>query len=171
MPNVRVKRRAIRILQPVSAEAPVAPITNDLVDRTRADLVEGRPPITTVPRVYELPPQYEGGPVPGYTGGGFAALQPTLAAAARANGLPESWASSPALGELLRRESSFNPGAQNPTSTAYGLFQFLDKTWGTVGATKTADPYGQALAGLRYIQQRYGTPEAALAFHTRKGWY
>src|SRR5690606_9261952 len=39
-----------------------------------------------------------------------------------------------ALIELVRRESGWNPTAQNPTSTAYGLFQFLNSTWAGVGA-------------------------------------
>lgn len=76
-----------------------------------------------------------------------------------------------ALSLLLGKESSWNPNAQNPTSTAYGLFQFLDSTWGTVGATKTSDPRAQTVAGLKYIQQRYGSPSAALAFHRANNWY
>jgi SLT domain-containing protein len=41
------------------------------------------------------------------------------------------------------------------------MFQFLDSTWATVGAKKTADPYAQAQAGLRYIASVYGSPAAA----------
>ena len=62
------------------------------------------------------------------------------------------------LETLWHRESGWNPNAQNPTSTAYGVAQFLDKTWTTVGAIKTADPAQQITAGLDYIAQRYGTP-------------
>lgn len=76
----------------------------------------------------------------------------------------------PALEELVQRESSWNPTAQNPTSTAFGLFQFLDSTWKNYG-TKTSDPAAQAQAGLAYIRDRYGSPAAALAFHDRKNWY
>ena len=75
-----------------------------------------------------------------------------------------------ALEELVQRESSWNPNAQNPTSTAFGLFQFLDKTWGKYGK-KTSDPRAQAAAGLAYIRDRYGDPRSALSFHDRKGWY
>ena len=56
-----------------------------------------------------------------------------------------------ALSTLIQKESSWNPNAQNPTSTAYGLFQFLNSTWASVGATKTSDPRLQAVAGLKYI--------------------
>ncbi len=72
---------------------------------------------------------------------------------------------------LLTRESGWNPKAQNPTSTAYGLFQFLNGTWGTVGATKTSDPKKQLEAGLKYIQQRYGDVRGARSFWERNHWY
>lgn len=76
-----------------------------------------------------------------------------------------------ALEELVQRESSWNPNAQNPTSTAFGLFQFLNSTWAGVGAQKTSDPAAQARAGLQYIRNRYGSPQAALSFHDRNNWY
>jgi hypothetical protein len=41
-------------------------------------------------------------------------------------GVPADWA--PLLSEIVRRESSYNPGAKNPTSTAYGYGQFLAST-------------------------------------------
>jgi SLT domain-containing protein len=66
-----------------------------------------------------------------------------------------------ALYNLVQGESGWNPNAQNPTSTAYGLFQFLNSTWGSVGARKTSDPGAQIVAGFRYIQQRYGSPMGA----------
>lgn len=76
-----------------------------------------------------------------------------------------------ALDELVRRESSWNPEADNPTSTAFGLFQFLDGTWAGTGIGRTSDPHRQTDAGLIYIQQRYGSPSAALAFHDRNNYY
>jgi len=76
----------------------------------------------------------------------------------------------PALEQLVQKESSWNPNAQNPTSTAFGLFQFLDKTWGKYGR-KTSDPAAQAQAGLAYIRDRYGDPRNALKFHQRNNWY
>lgn len=76
-----------------------------------------------------------------------------------------------ALNALIMKESGYNPNAQNPHSTAYGIFQFLNSTWKGVGATKTADAAAQTAAGLRYIRQRYGTPSRALQFHLGHGWY
>jgi hypothetical protein len=75
-----------------------------------------------------------------------------------------------ALERLVQKESSWNPNAQNPTSTAYGLFQFLDGTWGAYGQ-KTSDPRLQAQYGLQYIKDRYGDPQNALAFHNAHNWY
>src|SRR5690606_28734878 len=72
---------------------------------------------------------------------------------------------------LLMKESGFNNTAQNPTSTAYGMFQFLDSTWGGYGIRKTSDPRLQAIAGGRYIRARYGNPSRALAFHLAHNWY
>ncbi|APC43295.1 hypothetical protein Joe_55 [Streptomyces phage Joe] len=78
-----------------------------------------------------------------------------------------------ALEDLWTRESSWNPDAQNPTSTAYGIAQFLDSTWAGYGIAKTSDARLQIKAGLRYIAARYGTPSNALAFWLRQSphWY
>jgi phage-related protein len=76
-----------------------------------------------------------------------------------------------ALYAVIMRESGFNNNAQNPTSTAYGMFQFLDGTWGAYGASKTSDPSAQTAAGLNYIASRYGSPEGALAHEQTYGWY
>jgi len=66
-----------------------------------------------------------------------------------------------AIVKLLGGESSWNPTIKNPTSSAYGLFQFLDSTWATVGGRKTSNPGEQAEYGFRYIKQRYGDPMGA----------
>ena len=73
--------------------------------------------------------------------------------------------------ELIWRESKWKPNAQNPRSTAFGLGQFLNSTWETVDCIKTADPYIQIDCTIAYIESRYGSPEEALKFHTRKNWY
>ena len=75
-----------------------------------------------------------------------------------------------ALNWLVSHESSWNPNAQNPTSSAYGLFQVLDGTWNGFGP-KTSDPAKQAQYGLEYIKQRYGSPEKAKAFWEGHHWY
>jgi SLT domain-containing protein len=68
-------------------------------------------------------------------------------------------------------ESGFRNTAQNPTSTAYGMFQFLNSTWAGYGVGKTSDPRLQTVAGLRYIASKYGTPANAWAFHLAHNWY
>lgn len=77
----------------------------------------------------------------------------------------------PALLELVNRESGFDNLAQNPRSTAFGLFQFIRSTWGAYGYEQTSDPIIQIEAGLDYIEKRYGTPQKALQFHNINHWY
>lgn len=67
-----------------------------------------------------------------------------------------------ALNQLEMHEAGYNPNAQNPVSSAYGLGQFLDSTWAGYGP-KTSDPKLQALYMLRYIKGRYGDPINAWA--------
>lgn len=76
-----------------------------------------------------------------------------------------------ALVWVIDHESSWSNTAQNPSSTAYGLFQFLDPTWASVGGKKTSDPTIQAQLGLKYIKSRYGDPIKAKAFWQSHHWY
>lgn len=73
--------------------------------------------------------------------------------------------------KLGMKESGWRNTAQNPTSTAYGIGQFLDSTWRGYGIPKTSDPAQQVEAMARYIKARYGSPAAALAFHNSHNWY
>lgn len=85
-----------------------------------------------------------------------------------------SWAYNADLHELLRRESTWNPNAINDSSHACGLFQFLPCRWDySMGPPERvyATAYVQSIAGVRYIEQRYGTPAAALDFHDANNWY
>ncbi|SFL04965.1 transglycosylase SLT domain-containing protein [Geodermatophilus ruber] len=75
------------------------------------------------------------------------------------------------LENLWGKESGWNPNAQNRTSTAYGIPQFLDSTWASTGIAKTSDGYRQIDAGLIYIESRYGSPCAAWAHSQAKNWY
>jgi hypothetical protein len=75
------------------------------------------------------------------------------------------------LEKLWGKESGWNPNAQNPTSTAYGIPQFLDSTWKSTGIAKTSDGYRQIDAGLVYIENRYGSPCGAWAHSQSTGWY
>jgi hypothetical protein len=76
-----------------------------------------------------------------------------------------------ALNYVMMRESGYNSTAQNPTSSAYGMFQFLDSTWKSYGVSKTSDPTQQAIGGDRYITARYGDPIAAAAHEQAYNWY
>lgn len=69
------------------------------------------------------------------------------------------------------REVTWNPMADNPTSSAFGIAQFLDSTWRTVGGQRTADPNRQMDYGMQYIQQKFGNPRNALQFHLQHNWY
>ena len=67
------------------------------------------------------------------------------------------------LDELWFKESRWNPKADNPKSTAYGIPQILKMT--------ETNPFKQIDRGLRYIEHKHGTPCKALSFHNRKGYY
>jgi hypothetical protein len=75
------------------------------------------------------------------------------------------------LENLWGKESGWNPNAQNPTSTAYGIPQFLNSTWAGTGIAKTSDGYRQIDAGLIYIDSRYGSPCAAWSHSKANNWY
>ena len=75
------------------------------------------------------------------------------------------------LENLWGKESGWNPNAQNPSSTAYGIPQFLNSTWASTGIAKTSDGYRQIDAGLIYIDGRYGSPCGAWSHSQATGWY
>lgn len=68
-----------------------------------------------------------------------------------------------ALNALIMGESGWNNNAQNPTSTAYGIGQFLNSTWATVGLQKSSDAGTQIAGLLQYVRQSYGDPINALS--------
>jgi hypothetical protein len=75
------------------------------------------------------------------------------------------------LENLWGKESGWNPNAQNPSSTAYGIAQFLNSTWAGTGIAKTSDGYRQIDAGLIYIEKRFGSPCGAWSHSQANGWY
>jgi hypothetical protein len=75
------------------------------------------------------------------------------------------------LESLWGRESGWNPNAQNPNSSAYGIPQFLDSTWASTGIAKTSNGYRQIDAGLAYVDSRYGSPCGAWSHSQSSGWY
>lgn len=82
-----------------------------------------------------------------------------------------------ALLALLNAESGWDPEAQNPVSTAFGIGQFLDSTWETVGCVKTSDPQKQIDCTLLYIEKNYGNATEAWRMWRYRlnnqghGWY
>jgi hypothetical protein len=99
-------------------------------------------------------------------------FQTHMSQAVKKYGVPASWV--PALTELIRRESSFNPKAKNPKSTAYGYGQFLKSTRSAYEKKTGLDydnPVHQIVMMAQYVKDRYGTPEKALAFWNRNRWY
>jgi Transglycosylase SLT domain len=75
------------------------------------------------------------------------------------------------LEHLWGRESGWDPNAQNKTSTAYGIAQFLNSTWQMTGIAKTSDGYRQIDAGLVYLDKAYGSPCGGWAHSQATGWY
>jgi len=83
------------------------------------------------------------------------------------------------LDQLLTRESGWRVNAQNHSSGAFGLFQFMPSTWGNYKLPyKPKDAYTQMKAGLRYLSKRYGSPCGGWNFwkkqagkDLRGGWY
>ena len=69
-----------------------------------------------------------------------------------------------ALYELVNNESGWNPHADNPTSSAAGLFQKMTNLHGPLEPTIE----GQIMWGLNYIKDRYGSPSQALAHWRRR---
>ena len=79
----------------------------------------------------------------------------------------------PCLYELWMRESNWRPKAKNKESTAMGIPQLLDSTWENIKHKPTWDGNKQVLAGLAYLDHRYGKKGIcrAYAHHLAKGWY
>ena len=74
-----------------------------------------------------------------------------------------------ALEKLLHNESNWQLHADNPSSTAFGLFQFMSFTAEAYNVDhpdwngRTPSLTDQTEAGLRYISDRYGSPSRALS--------
>jgi hypothetical protein len=64
---------------------------------------------------------------------------------------------------LWTRESRWDPRADNPRSSAYGIPQLLK--------LKEKDPYKQIDRGLKYISHRHSNPCNAWAYHKKTGHY
>lgn len=67
------------------------------------------------------------------------------------------------LNSLWGKESAWNPEADNPHSTAYGIAQMLNE--------KSQNPVKQISNGLVYIKHRYNKPCNAWAYWKRNKHY
>jgi hypothetical protein len=74
------------------------------------------------------------------------------------------------LNALYISESNWNPRADNPTSSAYGIPQALTETHDLPDDYMT-NPVTQIRWGLGYIRSAYGTPCAAWQFKQANNWY
>ncbi len=73
---------------------------------------------------------------------------------------------------IVMKESTWNPRATNASSGAYGLVQALPASkMASAGSDWKTNPATQAKWGVKYMNDRYGSPCAALAAHHKQGWY
>jgi resuscitation-promoting factor RpfB len=76
------------------------------------------------------------------------------------------------LNLLWSQESSWNVHALNAYSGAYGIPQAVPGSrMAAAGPNWESNARTQILWGLRYIKERYGTPEAAWNHELSTGWY
>lgn len=77
---------------------------------------------------------------------------------------------------IIDGESNGIPTAKNPQSSAFGIGQMIRSNRELYGKKfgfdpNTTDPQQQITMMKAYIQDRYGSPEAAAAFKRKHGWY
>ncbi|MFC5911009.1 transglycosylase SLT domain-containing protein [Streptacidiphilus monticola] len=74
--------------------------------------------------------------------------------------------------EIISHESGWNVYATNPSSGAYGLGQALPGSkMASAGADWRTNPATQIRWALDYMNQTYGSPNAAWAFWQAHNWY
>lgn len=107
-----------------------------------------------------------GAPLSGASGSNEAIMKQT---AAQFGWTGSEWS---ALYNVEMREAGFNLTAQNPSSGAYGMAQFINgpSEYAQYGGNSTTAS-GQAFAMCEYIRQRYGRPSVAWAHEQSYGWY
>lgn len=86
-------------------------------------------------------------------------------------GVPASWQDS--LRFIVAKESSGRVDARNPVHSARGLFQLTAANYhlNPKGAASFGNAVEEAQGGIRYIKQRYGTADNAVAFWHQHHWY
>ena len=76
-----------------------------------------------------------------------------------------------AFDEIVSHESGWNPSATN-SSGAYGLVQALPGSkMASAGKDWKTNPETQIEWGLKYMNDRYGSPTGAWAHWQANGWY
>jgi hypothetical protein len=111
------------------------------------------------------------------SGGGGGTTQGTAAfnvnlAAANKRGLSSS--ENADLTWLVSHESSFNPNAKNPKSSAHGYAQFLNSTekeYSKKTGLNYSNPVDQLLMMEQYIKDRYGSAAKAKQFWLKNNYY
>ncbi|QVD49073.1 hypothetical protein LUCX_3 [Xanthomonas phage vB_XciM_LucasX] len=99
----------------------------------------------------------------------FAVLKPLFDAVAKMTGVDPNM-----LYAIASIESTFNPGAKAPTSSASGLFQFINGTWGNMigkygakfGLSPNAspfDPKANALMGAMFLKDNFNFLKSRLS--------
>lgn len=74
--------------------------------------------------------------------------------------------------DIIMRESKWDPYADNPYSSAYGIPQALPGSkMSAFGPDWRTNPVTQIRWGLDYVDKRYGTPCQAWSFKRSHGWY
>lgn len=148
----RILLGVVKVAPVAQYEAPVAPVQEAPVEPVQeAPVVEEQPAVETPAPVQETAPVATDGSVQSIV---------QAVASERGWGSGAEWE---AINFIISHESGWNPSAQNPTSTAFGLFQMLTETSG--------DVHTQAVNGMNYIAGRYGTPTGAMAFWNAHNWY
>jgi SLT domain-containing protein len=94
-----------------------------------------------------------------------------LGQAMNIEGVPQSW--QPALRFIMAQESAGKVDARNPVHSARGLFQLTAANYhlNPNGVLSFGNAVEEAQGGIRYIRQRYGTADNAVAFRQQHRWY
>lgn len=149
-------------------------VTKAITGASFADVVKGRPGA--------VPSSGSSLASTGVAGAGAAAVNAatpsspaSVAAAVKQVATGHGWGASEIeawLGVIAHEDASGSLTAKNPTSSAYGIAQFINgpSEYATYGGD-VSTVIGQVTAMGNYIEQRYGTPSAALAHEQSFGWY
>lgn len=86
-------------------------------------------------------------------------------------GVPDTWRQG--LEFIMHKESRGQIDARNPVHSARGLFQLTRVNYhlNPKGEASFGNGIEEAQGGIRYIKQRYGEVDKAVAHWHRKGWY